>query len=274
MKPAAKLFLTLTGSIVAFLATSQAQVLFNGSYTQDFNTLPITGNPSYAAWTDNSTLLGWYAAQELGTFQGIGPTSGTGTIAALKSFGASGNTERALGSIAGDTGSIFYGIRLKNNTDETITQVTISYYGETWRQGITSGTAEYQKLLFSYSQNATGISENLFGTGVSFSNLDYTSTVLTGTTTGTAAAVNGNLAANRTLVTATLTLGSGWAPGTDLWLRWTDINDNGSTADAGLGIDNLSVASIPEPGTLGLLAAGGTWLLFFAHRRRNAVAAL
>jgi len=274
MKPAAKLLLTLTGSIVAFSTTSQAQIAYTGAYVEDFNNLPTVGNLTggYAAWTDNSTLAGWYAVQESGTLAGIGPTTGSGTTYALKSFGPSGSSDRALGSMAGNaTGSYFYGVKLVNNTTETITSLDISYYGEVWRRGASS-PSEYQGLLFSYSQNATGISDPDFGNSVSFSALDFVSDIPTfASSTNTSTAVDGNL--NALLVEGTLTLVTGWAPGTALWLRWTDLNTNGF--DSGLGIDDLMVttaSAIPEPQTYALIIAAGLWLAI-ARRRRTASAA-
>jgi hypothetical protein len=88
---------------------------------------------------------------------------------------------------------------------------------------------------------------------------------------GTAATLNGNLAANRVAdITATVT-GISWAPGTDLWLRWSDIQAaHGSPSvnddDDGLAIDNVRFSAItPEPTGLMLLGAGA--LGVFARRR-------
>ena len=85
------------------------------------------------------------------------------------------------------------------------------------------------------------------------SSLGFTSPVFVNTSTG--AAVDGNGAGRVAIGPVTVT-GINWLPGTDLWLRWDDINHSGN--DHGLAIDDvvLSATSIPEPMAGTLLAIG------------------
>lgn len=239
------------------LSSGKAQLLFNGSYSEDFDTLPITGTGS----TNTFSLAGWYSNDTT-----IVATNGSSGYSGLLSLGSSSSTERALGSGGADsTGTTYYALRLVNDTGATIPSVYVSYVGETWRQGAATSNDPYG-LEFAFSRDATGVED---GTYFRRSTLDYISSVplvvADPASSGMASAINGNADANRTLVSAMLTFSGGWQPGQELWLRWTDLNSNGF--DASVGIDNLSIVAVPEPQTylMILLAAGA---LFIAHRRR------
>ncbi|MDQ3221728.1 MAG: endonuclease, partial [Acidobacteriota bacterium] len=120
----------------ALAAISYPQVSLNAintPYSQDFDTLAASGLGN--TFTDNSTIPGWYS-----TLSAYHAGSGTNNAGTLYSFGtASSSTERALGSVAaGGTGTIHYGVRLKNDTGAQITSLDISFTGEQWRKsGVT-----------------------------------------------------------------------------------------------------------------------------------------
>jgi hypothetical protein len=111
------------GIILAIISTQavSAQVLMSGgTYAQSFDALANTGTAN--AWADNVTLPGWYAATNLtsvksGTVTLYNAGTGSLTTGALYSFGDSGSTDRALGSLAsGGPGNFAYGVRLTNDT--------------------------------------------------------------------------------------------------------------------------------------------------------------
>ena len=68
-------------------------------------------------------------------------------------------------------------------------------------------------------------------------------------------ALNGNVAANRQIISANLALPSPVPDGGTFYVRWHDWNDNG-TSDHFLGIDDVRITGgvVPEPSSLGLLA--------------------
>ena len=83
-------------------------------------------------------------------------------------------------------------------------------------------------------------------------------------TLGAEGAVDGNV--NRVAVGPVIVTGFSWAPGTDLWLRWTDPQTL-TVRDDGMALDDLSFfAEVPEPSTIALLGLGLAGLL--ARRRR------
>jgi hypothetical protein len=282
--------LTLSFALLAaFFAAgmeSRGAVIYSSagsSYTQNFDTLPITPNDatqgnSPIGWTDdnaspgsgNFSIVGWYLWHPLGPLaeggfngnQRMRFGSGAANTGAFMSYGPSATAERALGSLSSGTlanappattnTTQFMGLRLTNTTGVTLTQFTLSYDGEQWRDGgaPSPATPTAQSLTFGYSWTATTVQDTPnFITGVPA--LDFTSPVFVNTSSG--AAVNGNTVGK--VAKGPFTVGGlNWTPGSDLWIRWGDIND--ASNDHGLAIDNLSFsADVPEPSSLMLLVA-------------------
>ncbi|MFN8344418.1 MAG: T9SS type A sorting domain-containing protein [Spirosomataceae bacterium] len=210
-------------------------------YTQNFDVLPASGS---ATWTNDSNVPGWFHART-GTGTTIVANDGSSNAGNLYSYGTGTATDRALGSLGSGNaavGNLFWGVRLQNNTGATITTLDISYTGEQWR----NSAAAAQTIAFSYlvgSPTVTGSLAEFQSAGVAVSSLDFTSPI----TGGTAGALNGNLAANRTAITFSIT-GLSIPNGTEVMLRWSDPDHTG--ADHGLAIDDFSVTpqgGIPQP---------------------------
>ncbi|MDZ8260823.1 Calx-beta domain-containing protein [Nostoc sp. ChiQUE01b] len=193
---------------------------FTGTYSQNFNTLAAFGTS--IAWNNDSTISGWYSTRT-NYITGFG-TNNTG---AMYSFGTT--TERALGSVASaNTGTIYYGLRLQNNTGSPITKLQVSYTGEQWRNG---GNTSQQQLKFSYQTGST-LTSLTTGTWTPVTSLDFTGPIAT----ATAGFLNGN----RVVITPVIfNLATPIANGEEIILRWEDIDDAGN--DHGLAIDDVSV---------------------------------
>ncbi|MDZ7965331.1 MAG: Calx-beta domain-containing protein [Nostoc sp. DedSLP03] len=196
---------------------------FTGTYSQNFNTLAASGT---LPWANDSTISGWYSTR---TSYSAG--NGSNNTGAMYSFGTT--TDRALGSVAsGTTGTIYYGLRLQNNTGSPITKLQVGYTGEQWRNG--SNTSQ-QQLKFSYQTGST-VTSLTTGTWTPVTSLDFTGPIAT----ATAGALVGNQIANRTVITPVIiTLATPIANGEEIILRWEDIDDTGN--DHGLAIDDVSV---------------------------------
>jgi endonuclease/exonuclease/phosphatase family metal-dependent hydrolase len=239
-----------------FLAPhSQAQILFSaGTYRQDFDSLATNGTSN--AWSDNVTLAGWYASKSSGAaaFTSYIAGSGSDFSGAIYSFGNSGSTERAFGSIcSGTAGNIAYGVRFTNDTSFAQTNITISYTGEQWRNANGSG-AVTNVLSFSYRVSNLPITSSDVNNQLGWTSVDalnFNSPIVNPGGAGTA--LNGNVAANQIVFTNVVLSGVVVQPGEELFLRWRDIDDTSS--DAGLALDNLTVtfegiaASTSPPGT-------------------------
>ena len=193
-------------------------------YSQDFNTLADSGSSN--SWTDDSTIAGWYSNRT--TYRA---SSGSDNAGSLYSFGSSA-ADRALGSIGSNSaGTIYYAVRMVNDTGSTISELTVNFTGEQWRNG---GNTSAHTLHFAY-QVGSGLTDPTAGSWTDVNTLDFTSP----TTGASSGALDGNDAANRTLFSESFPVAIAW--GQEIMLRWQDPNDSGS--DHGLSIDDLSVVS-------------------------------
>ncbi len=223
-----RIALLLVAAVTPAAAVTISQ--FNVTLTEDFNTLVSTGT--------SSVLPAGWSVLETGSAANSTYTAGTGSSATgdTYSFGAAGNPDRALGMLLTSSLVSTIGTVVTNTTGGAITSLTISYTGEQWRLGSANRT---DQLTFGLSTDATGLGNGAW-TGVN--QLDFTAPN-TGPTTG---ALDGNLAANRTVVSFTLT-GLNIANGASLWLRWQDFN--ATSSDDGLAIDDFSIsapAAVPQ----------------------------
>jgi hypothetical protein len=276
--------------LAASAVAAIAYTIPESTYLQNFDSLPNTPQnvslgttASGAGWIDDTvtpavgqfSIPGWYLYHPIDQSAGEGGvnghqrlrigagTSGTG---AFMSFGVSGSTDRALGDVGSTTlgangSDLYIGLRLRNDTGQILDSITISYHGEQWRDG-GAATPVAQDMTFAWSTTALAISDApaLFN---SVPQLGYSSPVFVNT--GSGAAVDGNTSGLVEIAPFTIS-GVNWLPGTDLWLRWTDVSNPGN--DHGLAIDELSfsASTVPEPSSAALLLVGLAGLLS-RHRR-------
>jgi uncharacterized repeat protein (TIGR01451 family) len=197
--------------------------------TETFNTLSNT-----AGSTTNTALpTGWYITETGGGARDneqYAVDTGGSTTGDIYSYGSAAATDRALGELRSGTLIPLFGAKFTNNTGATITSLDVSYTGEQWRFGGVHSTVA-ERLDFQYSLNATDLST---GTYLDANALDFSPPV----TTGTAGALDGNAAANRTAISSTIT-GLSIPNGATFFIRLNDVDATG--ADDGLAIDDLSV---------------------------------
>ncbi len=244
---------------LAFAGAAQADCISIGpAYAQDFNSLSST--------SASSVLPTGWAIRETGSsanangLYAVG--TGSGNAGDTYSFGASGSGERALGALRSGTLVPSWGACFTNATGAPITALDIAYTGEQWRLGLASRPAG-DRIDVQYSLDATSLAD---GTWTDANALDFVAPVLA----GTVGALDGNGAANRSAIAATLDALAIPAGGT-IWIRWIDADITNS--DDGLAIDDFSLA-VPGPvGGPPVLEAGdtsadegdtGTTPLFFA----------
>ena len=238
-----KKLITLLFTIACY--SGWGQVTINNSsftYTENFNSLPsTTGN-----WTNNTSISGWHLYDKnKDPILTISASNGGGTTGSFYSFGTS-NIERAIGGQGSgggyfgspSSGSIagWIAIKLLNSTGRTISSISFNYTGEQWRNG---GNASAQTMVVEYGVGATFsavTSWTTAGTGFNFTS------PITGTT---AAALDGNAAANRVTGLGGTISSLNLASNNTLWIRFAEVNDPDN--DHGLAIDDFSISTVTLP---------------------------
>lgn len=271
------------GAIVYSAPGSLYSENFDSLPTQTTNNAALQPSPYVQGWMDDTTtdlghvsVPGWYlyhplmpAGAEIG-FNGhqrlrIGFGQNTG---GFWGFGSdASDPEKALGSIGSTTvatndTSMYLALRLTNMTGAPLDSFTLVYDGEQWRDGESTNP---ETLSFDYSLGAT--TANWFDPATPFipiTALNFSSPSFTGTG-NSGSSVNGNLEGRVPDISATVS-GISWVPGTDLWLRWGDVQLSGGLADDGLGIDTVRFVAVPEPASLWLAGLGA--IAAFSQRRR------
>lgn len=191
--------------------------------SEDFNSLANAHNSTSAALP-----AGWYFLEAGGNANGTYLVDdGTNASGNTFSYGTQGSSDRAFGALASGSLQTTIGAQLQNNSGAALVDLDISFFVEQWRLGSLNGA---DTLTFAYSTNATSLSS---GSWTAFAGLDAVSPVTSGTAESK---LDGNAAANRAQVSATLT-GLNLAPGASLWIRWSDVNDAG--VDDALAIDDI-----------------------------------
>ncbi len=202
------------------------------TYSQNFDGLG-TGNSTVAGGDLNlvsGTLNGWYFF-ESGTNANTTITAGTGSASTgdTYNFGAAAGADRTLGGLQSGSLNPTFGFYFTNNTGGTITDIAITYNGETWRVG-TAGRSD--RIDFQYSTDATSLST---GTWTDADPLDYANP---GQATGSGsvqhtASISNTLSGLSIANTATF------------FIRWTDFNASGS--DDGMGVNDFSFTATLAP---------------------------
>ena len=210
-------------AFIAPAAFAQDVSLVGGAPSvQTFDSLAASG-------TGTTLPSGWYFA-ESGQNANATYTAGDGSsnTGDTYSFGSSGSSDRALGTLQSSKLASTIGALLRNDTGNTLNEIAVAYTGEQWRLGAT-GRAD--RLDFQYSTNATSLND-AGATWIDVDALDFSSP-----NTTAAGALDGNASANRTAIAASIT-GLSLAPSGTIWVRWTDLDVSGN--DDGLAIDDVS----------------------------------
>ncbi len=239
----------------AILNAQAISVSASGTYTQNFDTLANSGTTN--AWTDNSTITGWYA-QRSGTGTTYIADTGSGNSGGLYSYGASGSTDRALGSVGSSNaaaGSFAYGVVIQNSASSSLTFSSIAYDLEQWRLGainkVTNDTVTFWYKIATSAATALTPTSNTGWTAVTA--LDAIAPLNSGTT----GALVGNT--NKTAISSASALsGITVSAGEYITFRWSDPDHGGS--DQGISIDNFSLSySVAVSGGNYWVGGSGSW---------------
>lgn len=229
--------LVLDAQGVSTGASTSTSISGAGYYLQDFNNLPSSGTNS---WTDDATLSGWYAQRSVTNTTTIVSSNGGSGTGALYSFGTTGSTDRALGSVGSSgTGSLAWGVAFRNDTAGLLSFTSLSYTGEQWRSGGTTSAAQTVSMSYQIGSGAADLTPGSDAAWSLLPSLDFTSPV----NNATSGLLDGNDPANRVAVSSGLDLLL--APGAWITFRWRDIDHAGT--DHGLAIDDFRLDWSVEP---------------------------
>lgn len=218
--------LVLALAIVHVFAFSQISITNVATpYTENFNSMANTA-------TSSTLPTGWLLLETgTGSNTTYAADNGASNAGNTYSYGTTGATERAFGTVQSGSVVPIIGVNFINNSGSTITSITVAYTGEQWRAGAAT-RAIPDSLEFQYSLDATSLNT---GAWTPVTALDFASPALN---VATAGALDGNLAANKTPISFTIT-NLNITNGTSFFFRWTDFNISGS--DDGLAIDDITV---------------------------------
>jgi len=261
-----KVFARVICSVAVAISLSAIQAGAAGTNSLTLGGSPYTQNFDGMGTLSASAPLGWNA----GTLTGASTTNGIiNSVAVLNNntgnsttsgnfnYGSSGAADRAIGSLAASTTTRATEVLFVNNTGTTITNLTISYDGEQWRDGGTATATD--QLTMAFSQATAGGLTNFTAMGTSFN-------FVVPKNGSSATALDGNLAANRIAG-----IGGAYAvsiaAGEVFVFRWIDADTAGN--DDGMAIDNFSLAydAIPEPSTILLVGLGLIGTFSICRRR-------
>jgi len=233
-------------------------------YTENFDGMGAAGTTLPAGWS-----AGYLGAESSSNRLAFAPYAGNGlsltnmpilvsdgsaipnpNVGRVMNLGLTGDGDRALGGHPRTTpsGDHVFQVAIVNTTGAPLSDVTIAYAGEQWNQAQGSSTSGPEMLrVLASSTSAT--SDFTYYPSLDFSAPHQDAGAPNPT------ALNGNLPANRQVVTANIALPSAVPDGGTFYVRWHDWNDNGTT-DHFLGIDDIRITGgVPEPSSLGLLAS-------------------
>ena len=256
-------------SAVALLSTSaaSAQVVFSGSYSQNFDSMGTAGTTAPTGWSVFSETGSHDTFSPIGNPNGTGvtpnltagaltaePTLSAGAATTQKgligyNFGTtSTSTDRALGTSPSGNAATILELNLTNTSGSAVSALSLSYdidrftvttaNNSAYASSPTVGVEENPGYQLSYSLNG----------GTTWTNVS----ALNPTLSGPSGVVVPNSVGVTSISNATVSLSSSWASGSSLELAWIDDNAQSPSPDQLIGLNNVSVAAAPEPSSIGL----------------------
>ena len=210
-----------------------------GTYTEDFDSIGSGGTSTPAGW-----VAGKYSSTQNRQPPGSAPVDGTlyvdngssGTKGRSYNYGTTGDSDRAVGGVPTTaSGDRAIQLAITNDTGSEITELTLAYTGEQWRNTRTNTFLPQMLTVWFSTEPGSGFvsmgSQFDFG---SPSNGYFNS------------ALDGNDPDNRTEISGLYVPDAPIPDGETFYITWHDVNDRG-VSDHGLAIDDVSVTAVFEP---------------------------
>jgi hypothetical protein len=189
------------------------------------------------SWRDNYTIPGLFAAADnmgtLATYR-IHESSADGRVHQWRA-----DTTSSTGFIGGRpnalTGAMHFGIRLTNNTGQKLNRLTVRYTGRQFHVSRSTVAGRLQVAL-----RIGGTAGLTAGQWLAVPRLEFPGPQV-GPANVQGTDLNPYAEAAFVRVPETTVAGFEWLPGTDLWIRWSQLADSDSSH--GLGFDGVSIAA-------------------------------
>jgi hypothetical protein len=252
----------LLAASMTLAAAAQAASLTPSGYTQDFDSMGVSGTAAPTDWTVYTGPSGTNNATWTSTIPvaGVGAlVPAGGTLTAITTPTANNNTgynaaaspsalaNRVLATAPTTVSGAALQLLLTNNTGVALNALTLQY--DTVRYSAVSSANELPGYWLFYSLDSTN-----------WTNAGLDPTIATVPNT-----------AGTTTTSGQINLLSTLGIGQNVYLRWVDDNAQQTSPDQIIGLNNVNVAPVPLPAALPLLlsALGGIGAL--ARRRRASV---
>ena len=246
------------------------------SYFQNFDSMGPSGTTLPLLWT-----AGYLGVQSANNRLAMTPYAGNGlaivampisvsdgsaypnpNVGTVLNLGRTGSPNRALGGYPRTTpsGDQIIQVALRNFTGAPLDTIHLSYWGEQWNQaqGSSSSGPEMLRVLASPTSATDGFTY--------YPAFDFVAPHQ-GPGATNPLALDGDAAANRVFISGYINFQTTVPIGGTFYVRWHDWNDNG-TSDIFLGIDDVTIIFIPEPGTVSMLLLGLGALISRRLRRK------
>ena len=219
--------------------TAAAVTYTSGTYTEDFDSIGSSGTVPPPGWG-----AGKYSTTQNRQPPGSAPVDealyvdngSSSTKDRSYNYGTTGDSDRAVGGMpANKSGDRAIQLAITNDTGSEITELTLAYTGEQWRNtGTSTFLPQMLTVWFSSDPGSGFVSMGSQFDFASPSNLGYSS------------ALDGNDPDNRTEISGVYVPGAPIPDGETFYITWHDVNDRG-VSDHGLAVDDVSVTPLFEP---------------------------
>ncbi len=211
-----------------FIGFGQVSITaFNTPSNQNFDGMGATGIAHVTNWSAVRASGSGTAGASLDPVV----TTGTSNSGAVYNVGSASTSDRALGTLSSGTTIPRFGAGFTNNINSTVSSISFAGVMEQWRTG---SDPTVETVAFEYSTNASGINDAA-ATWVALTGMNLVEKL---TADNTNSAVDGNLPANKTVISGAVNITL--ANTATIYVRWTDANDTGS--DGMYSLDDFSIS--------------------------------
>lgn len=248
------------------LGAAQAVSLPSGGYAQNFDGIGAAGTAPPADWRvlvgEDGTTNGTWT-----TTPGIVANGSTGSVASM--VAAPGVLTAITAPSANNNSGFNAAVSAATASDRILATAPTTVSGSALELSLSNDTGfAFNAVNLSYDVvrfTSVTTANELPGYRLFFS--------LGGNSWTNATALNPTIATVPNTVgvspfSGTLALGATLGVGQALLLRWVDDNAAQTSPDQILGLNNVSISAVPEPGTLALLLAGMSVLGWLARKRQ------